>query len=163
MNSVVLQFTDFLRYVFVNPGQILSYLNAYFAKHMDSMQYCEEIENGFLFVFRDIEALKIRSQPLDSASLAQIDEAQLEKGNFFKSFFVSQSDFPPKGIEVEIRVVEGEPHDVMPFVKGFIKSVNPDIVIHDVDDRVINVEIPTYEIIQGYVNSLVRRFYLSTT
>ncbi|MHA1673138.1 MAG: hypothetical protein ACTSYI_05875 [Promethearchaeota archaeon] len=163
MSSIVLQFTDFLRFVFVNPGQILSYLNAYFAKHMDSMQYCEEIENGFLFVFRDIEAFKFRSQPLDPVTLTQIDEVQLEKGKFFKSFFVSQSDFPPKGIEVEIRVVEGESHDVMPFVKGFVKSVNPQIRIRDIDDRAIIVSIPTYRIIQGYVNSLVRRFYLSAT
>ncbi|MHA1618547.1 MAG: hypothetical protein ACTSVZ_04635 [Promethearchaeota archaeon] len=163
MNSVVLQFTDFLRFVFVNPGQILSYLNAYFAKHMDSMQYCEEIENGFLFVFRDIEAFKIRSKPLDPVTLVKIDEAQLEKGNFFKSFFVSQSKFPPEGIQVEIRVVEGEPPIVLPFVKEFVRSVNSKINIEDFNEKTLIVQIPTYSIIQGYVNSLVRRFYLSTT
>ena len=163
MSSIVLQFTDFLKFVFVNPSQILSYLNAYFAKHMDSMQYCEEIENGFLFVFRDLDAFKFRAQPLAPASLVQIEEAQLEKGNFFKSFFVSQSNFPSEGIQVEIRAVEGKPHIVLPIVKGFIKSVHSKINIRDFDEKTLIVQIPTYSVIQGYVNSLVRRFYLSTT
>ncbi|TFH29362.1 MAG: hypothetical protein E4G98_03960 [Promethearchaeota archaeon] len=162
MTAVVLQITDFFRYVFVNPGQILSYLNDYFAKNLDSMQYCEEIENGFLFVFRDIDAFTYRAKPLEPASLIQIEETQLEKGKFFQSFFVSQNDFPPEGIEIEIRVIEGEPPLIVPIAKKFVKSVNSQIIIHDIDERTINVQIPTYSTIQGYVNSLVRRFYLST-
>jgi hypothetical protein len=49
-SAVVLQITDFLRFVFKNPGRIFSYINDFFTKYMNSMQYCEETDNGFLFI-----------------------------------------------------------------------------------------------------------------
>ena len=94
MSSVVLQITDFFRFIFINPGHILSYLNDYFRKYMNSMQYCEEIKGGFLFIFRDFDAFKQRAQKLDSSTFENVDTAILAEGNFFKSFFVSRENFP---------------------------------------------------------------------
>ena len=56
-HQVILQISDFFKFFFVNPGMIFGYLNKFFEKKYDSMQYIEEIENGFLYVFKDFSGI----------------------------------------------------------------------------------------------------------
>ena len=127
---------------------------------MDSMQYCEEIEGGFLFIFRDFEAFKQRAEPLDPATFGKVDAEILTEGNFFQSFFVAPEHFPGQGINIEIKVVSGDPAQIIPFLYGFIESVHKDINIRKTLENTIIFHIPTYDIIQLYSNSLLHRFYL---
>lgn len=127
------------------------------------MQYCEGIENGFLFVFKDFDAFKFRGAPIQKEMLTEIPAPLMEKMEFFKSFFIPQHKFPSEGIEIEIKVVTGDPSQIMPVAKNFILSVDPDIIISYPDSKTLVMKVPRYEIIQNYVNSLVRRFYLSLT
>lgn len=162
MDQVVLQFTDFFRYVFLNPTRILAYLNSFFAKYMNSIQYCEETENGFLFIFQDFEAFQKRAQPIQapklvSPDLQQIPEDQIQ---FFQGFFIKKEDFPAEGVEIEVKIIQGDPKAVKPIMNAFIHSVNASISIRDIDESTIVFHIQKYDIIQAYVNSLLHRFYL---
>ncbi|RLI65539.1 MAG: hypothetical protein DRO88_04235 [Promethearchaeia archaeon] len=159
-SRIVLQITDFLQYIFINSDQILHYLNQYFEKHMNSMQYCEGTDNGFLFIFRDIEAFKIRASPIKLEMLDEIPKPLMDKMDFFQSFFIPKHKFPLEGIEVEIKVVAGVPAEVKKISEKFILSISPKIIITHLDAQTLVMKIQSYEIVQLYVNSLVRRFYL---
>ena len=161
MSQVILEISDFFKYCFVNPGMIIGYLNQFFTTRLNSMQYIEEYRNGFLFVFKDFDSFKIRSQPLMTKDLTKVPMVQKED-NFFTKFFVPQDQFPEDGIELEIKIIEGDKAKVIPFLERFIHSVSPVIKIISDEEKNLHFTIPRYEIIQKYANSLMRRFYLDS-
>jgi hypothetical protein len=161
MSQVILEISDFFKYCFVNPGMIIGYLNQFFTTRLNSMQYIEEYRHGFLFVFKDFDSFKIRAQPLMAKDLAEPSISQQED-SFFTKFFVPQEQFPENGIDLEIKVVEGDKTKVIPFLESFIHSVSPAIEISKDEEQNLNFNIPKYEIIQKYANSLMRRFYLTS-
>ena len=161
MSQVILEISDFFKYCFVNPGMIIGYLNQFFTTRLNSRQYIEEYRHGFLFVFKDFDSFKIRSHPLMAKDLAEPSISQ-EEDNFFTKFFVPRDQFPEGGIELEIKIVEGDKTEVFPFLKQFIHSVSTTIDIVLDDEQNIHFTIPNYEIIRKYANSLMRRFYTTS-
>lgn len=160
MNQIVLKITDVNRNVLVNASRILSYLNRFFIKYMNSMQYCEDLEDGFLFIFRDMDALKYRTKPIKPELLKEVKPSRLPRVNFFKYFFVSKKNFPAQGVNLQVDVVSGPPEGVMPLVKNFILSVDKGISFKELTPSKLNFHISTYSIIQNYINSLINRFYI---
>ena len=157
--QVILQISDFFKFFFVNPGLIFGYLNDIFEKKYNSMQYIEEIENGFLFVFKDFESFKIRSMPLIKADLKEIKSNNYEQSNFFQKFFIPKEKFPKEGITLEIKIISGEKLKIIPYLKNFIHSVGQNINIEINDDQNLYFKIPDFDIIKKYANSLMNRFY----
>ena len=161
MGQVILEISDFFKYCFVNPGMIIGYLNQFFTTRLNSMQYIEEYRHGFLFVFKDFHSFKFRTQPLVAADLTEIHGSEQQE-KFFTKFFVPQEQFPEDGIELEIKIVEGDPMEVIPFLQNFILSISPTIELICNEKHTLHFTIPRYEIIQKYANSLMRRFYLDS-
>lgn len=159
MEQIVLQISDVNNNVFVNPSRILSYLNRFFVKHMNSMQYCEDLANGFLFIFRDLEAFKIRAKPLSPAVLKNLSP-KIPRVNFFQFFFVSAKKFPIEGVDVQIKIVSGDPEATIPLAKAFISSVDSRITYKILNPTTFNFHISSHQIIQKYLNSLLRRFFI---
>ncbi|WP_371802594.1 hypothetical protein [Candidatus Lokiarchaeum ossiferum] len=159
MDQIVLQISDVNNNVFVNPGRILSYLNRFFVKYMNSMQYCEDLANGFLFIFQNLEAFKIRTKPLAPAILKNVNP-KVPRVNFFQFFFVSAKNFPPEGVDVQIKVVSGNPKEVIPRTQAFILSVDSRITFKRLNTTTFNFHVKSYQIIQKYLNSLLRRFFI---
>jgi len=158
-HQVILQFSDFFKFFFVNPGMIFGYLNDIFEKKYNSMQYIEEIENGFLFVFKDLESFKIRATPLIKADLKEIKTNNNDQSNFFLKFFIPKEKFPKEGIIIEINIVSGDKSKIIPFLKNFIHSVSQNINIEIDDVQNLYFKIQDFEVIQKYANSLMNRFY----
>ncbi|MHA1719446.1 MAG: hypothetical protein ACTSXK_07970 [Promethearchaeota archaeon] len=127
---------------------------------MSSMQYCEDLADGFLFVFRDFEALKIRTKPLTPDLLENINTKVFSSVNFFKFFFVSRKNFPSQGVDIQVKVEQGIPDQVLPYVQAFLSSVDSRITFTEISPDILLFHISTYDIIHKYLNSLIRRFYL---
>jgi len=157
--QVILQISDFFKFFFVNPGLIFGYLNDMFEKKYDSMQYIEEIENGFLFVFKDFESFKFRAAPLIKSDLKEIKRNNTTESNFFQKFFIPKEEFPKEGITLEIKITSGEKLKIIPFLKDFIHSVSQNINIEIDDEQNLYFEIKDFEVIKKYANSLMNRFY----
>ncbi len=160
MDQIVLQISALHQNFFVNAGRIMSYLNRFFIKYMDSMQYCEDLANGFLFIFRDFDAFKIRTEPLPPSVLKDINTKFLPGVNFFKYFFVPPKKFPSEGADIQVKVVTGNPEQTLPLVKAFVLSIDRRISIQDLLPDTFLFHVPSYSIIQKYLNSLIRRFYI---
>jgi hypothetical protein len=160
MKQIVLQITDIHQNVFVNAGRILAYLNQFFMKYMNAMQYCENLENGSLFIFQNFEAFVHRTLPLSPLVLKEVPPRKIPRINFFKYFFLSKKRFPSNGIELHVKAVFGDPQLVLPLVKKFIQSVDKRISFRDIDARTILFHVPHYEILQKYLNSLIHRFWI---
>jgi len=123
------------------------------------MQYIEEIENGFLFVFKDFESFKIRSTPLIKADLKEIKSDNQEQSNFFQKFFIPKEKFPKEGIIMEIKIISGEKLKIIPFLRNFIHSIDQNIKIEINDEQNLYFKIHDFDIIKKYANSLMNRFY----
>ena len=123
------------------------------------MQYIEEIENGFLFVFKDFESFKIRAAPLIKSDLKEIKSNNDEQSNFFQKFFIPKENFPDEGIKLEIKIISGDNLKIIPFLKSFIHSVSQTIKIEIDNEQNLYFEIKDFEIIKKYSNSLMNRFY----
>ena len=159
VHQVILQISDFFKFFFVNPGLIFGYLNDIFEKKYNSMQYIEEIENGFLFVFKDFESFKIRATPLIKSDLKEIKSNNDDQSNFFQKFFIPKEKFPKGGITLEIKIISGEKLKIIPLLKDFIHSVGQNIKIKINDEQNLYFKIPDFDIIKKYANSLMNRFY----
>ena len=162
-DQVILQINDFFKFFFVNPGMIFGYLNDIFEKKYNSMQYIEEIENGFLFVFKDFESFKIRSTPLIKADLKEIKSNNHDQSNFFLKFFIPKEEFPKDGIIIEIKIISGDKSKIIPFLKDFIYSVSQNINIEIDNEQNLFFKIQDFDVIQKYANSLMNRFYKTKT
>ena len=158
-HQVILQISDFFKFFFVNPGLIFGYLNDLFEKKYNSMQYIEEIENGFLFVFKDFESFKIRSTPLLQVDLKKNKSNNQDQSNFFQKFFIPKEEFPKEGIILEIKITSGEKLKIIPFLKDFIHSVGQNIKIVINNEQNLYFKIHDFDIIKKYANSLMNRFY----
>ena len=158
-HQVILEISDFFKFFFVNPGMIFGYLNGIFEKKYDSMQYIEEIENGFLFVFKDFESFKIRATPLIKADLKEIKSNNQDQSNFFLKFFIPKEKFPKEGVKLKIKIISGKKVDIIPYIEKFIHSVSQNIKIEVNDYQDIYFEIQNFEDIMKYANSLMNRYY----
>lgn len=158
MNQVVLQIIDPDHILFINPGRILTYLNRFFLKYMDGMQYCEELSNGFLFIFRDWESFLFRTKPILAEQLKPATSHFLKGVNFYKFFFIGRKKFPVKGIDVQVKIITGDPKMVFPRVEKFIYSVDKRITITYPNQKILNFHIDDFAILEKYQNSLMNRF-----
>ncbi|QEE17359.1 hypothetical protein DSAG12_03192 [Promethearchaeum syntrophicum] len=156
---VILRISDFFKFFFVNPGLIFGYLNDIFEKKYQSMQYIEELENGFLFVFKDIESFKKRAKPLIKEELKEITNNDTSAMNFFQKFFIPKEKFPKEGIILEIEIISGDKSEIVPFLKNFIYSVSQNINIKIDNEQNLLFKILDFDIIKKYANSLMNRFY----
>ncbi len=158
-DQVILQISDFFKFFFVNPGMIFGYLNDIFEKKYDSMQYIEEIENGFLFVFKDFESFKFRAAPLIKSDLKEKKSNDTNESNFFQKFFIPKEEFPKEGVKLEIKIISGDKLKTIPIIKNFIYSINQNIEIEIDNKQNLFFKIQNFEDIEKYANSLMNRFY----
>ncbi len=157
--QVILQISDFYKFFFVNPGLIFGYLNDLFEKKFNSMQYIEEIENGFLFVFRDFESFKFRAKPLMKSDFKENKSKNQDQSNFFQKFFIPKEIFPEEGAKLEIKIISGNKLKIIPIIKNFIYSINQNIKIEIDDEQNLYFIIQNFDDIMKYANSLMNRFY----
>ncbi len=158
-DQVILQISDFYKFFFVNPGLIFGYLNDFFEKKYNSMQYIEEIENGFLFVFKDFESFKFRAKPLIKSDLIEIKGNNNDQSNFFQKFFIPKEKFPKEGVKLEIKIISGDKLKIIPLLKNFIHSVSKNIKIEIDEEQNLYFKIQNFDDIKKYANSLMNRFY----
>jgi len=158
-DQVILQISDFYKYFFVNPGLIFGYLNDLFEKKYNSMQYIEEIENGFLFVFKDFESFKFRAKPLIKSDFKEIKSNNHDQSNFFQKFFIPKEKFPKEGVKLEIKIISGNKLKTIPIIKNFIYSINQNIKIEIDDNQNLYIIVKNFDDIKKYANSLMNRFY----
>ena len=158
-NQVILEVNDFFKFFFVKPKLIFDYLNDQFEKKYNSTMYIEEIENGFLFVFKDFESFKIRAKPLKKSDLEEIEGDNSSESNFFKKFFIPKEKFPEEGVKLKIKIISGDKLKIIPHIKNFISSVSQNIEISVNDKNDIYFEIQDFDDIMKYANSLMNRYY----
>ena len=158
-DQVILQISDFYKFFFINPGMIFGYLNDLFEKKYNSMQYIEEIENGFLFVFKDFESFKFRAKPLIKSDLKEIKSNNNDQSNFFQKFFIPKEKFPKEGVKLEIKIISGDKLKTIPIIKNFIYSINQNIKIEIDDEQNLYIIVQNFVDIKKYANSLMNRFY----
>ena len=156
---VILEISDFFKFFFVNPRLIFGYLNDQFEKNYNSMMYIEEIENGFLYVFKDFESMKIRSKPIAELDFKEIKSDNSSESNFFQKFFIPKEEFPKKGVIIDVKIISGNKLEIIPYVKDFIHSIGQNIKIEVDDDQNLFFEIKDFDDIQRYANSLMNRYY----
>ncbi len=146
-------------FFFINPGMIFGYLNDIFEKKYDSMQYIEEIENGFLFVFKDFESFKFRAKPLIISDFNEIKNNNTNESNFFQKFFIPKEKFPKEGVRLEIKIISEDKLKIIPIIKNFIYSINQNIEIEIDNEQNLYFKIQNFDVIKKYANSLMNRFY----
>ncbi len=158
-DQVILEISDFFKFFFVDPRLIFSYLNDVFEKKYNSMIYIEEIENGFLFVFKDFESLKIRAKPLTKSDFKEIRSNNIDESNFFQKFFIPKEEFPKEGVILYIKIISGNKSKIIPYIKNFIHSISQNVKIEIDDEQNLFFKIQHFDDIKKYANSLMNRYY----
>ncbi len=157
--QVILEISDFFKFFFINPKLIFGYLNDVFEKKYNSMIYIEEIENGFLFVFKDFESLKIRAKPLIKSDFKEIKSDNTSESSFFKKFFIPKEKFPEEGVKLYVKIISGDNSKIIPLIKNFIHSINQNVKIEIDDEQNLFFKIQDFDDIKRYANSLMNRYY----
>ena len=101
--QVILQISDFFKFFIVNPGLIFRYLNDFFGKNYNSMLFIEEIQGGFLFVFKDFESFKIRATPLTNSDLKELKNDNTSESIFFQKFSVRKKNLQKRALHWRLR------------------------------------------------------------
>ena len=158
-DQVILEISDFFKFFFIKPRLIFGYLNDVFEKKYNSMIYIEEIENGFLFVFKDLESLKIRAKPLIKSDFKKIKSDNSSESSFFKKFFIPKEEFPKEGVNLYIKIISGDKLKIIPLIKKFIHSISQNVKIEIDEDQNIFFRIQDFDDIKKYANSLMNRYY----
>ena len=158
-HQVILEISDFFKFFFVNPRLIIGYLNDVFEKKYNSMIYIEEIENRFLFVFKDFESFKIRAKPLTKSDLKEIKKDNTSESNFFHKYFIPKEEFPKDGITLVIKIITGKNSKIIPLLKNFIHSISQIIKIEIDNENNIFFKIQDFDVIKKYANSVMNRYY----
>ncbi len=158
--QVILEISDFFKFFFVNSRLIFGYLNDVYEKKYNSIMYFEEIENGFLFVFKDFESFKLRAKPLEESDLKEIKTDNISESNFFQKFFIPKEKFPKDGITIVIKIITGNKSKLIPIIKNFIHSINQNIEIEIDSETNLFFKIQDFEDIKKYANSLMNRYYI---
>lgn len=128
---------------------LINYLNSTFHQ---SRYFMEQIEDGFLVFFKDLQTF---NQTWDLFPPELLDRAyQMTDPNFIISSLSSKYEFPQKGIHFYLEPINIPLNLMFNPIKNFFLNLHPEICVTLLDFKLISIHFPTMNSVILYTNIL---------
>lgn len=129
----------------------IDYYNRFLAARDDNDLYLELMQDGFIFIYKDLEIFYKRVTPFTSQDQATMKAYKFSKDPFLMKLFIPRENFPKDGLRIHYSFVLGDPEKIYNRSVDYFKTISPRIQIIPSSPTDGDLFFPDYESILDYL------------
>jgi len=145
--------------LFFNVQKNLSFLNHNVLTQTQSHLYIEDIHDGLLYVYKNVELFELLNAPLSAPSLKKLLKSDFQGAQFFFNQIIKESNFPANGVILTFSVsgTADSVNKAIDLYKTYFESYQTtNISTKQVASDTIEVEFKNFMGLQLYAQRLSR-------
>ena len=158
-SNVIIKITTSFYPVFTNVNKFIGHLNHLISEYM----YVEQINKGFLYIFKDMNSFKKVLTPIKKSKL-EIAKSLPSYGEISDHSLIQGAllgvKYPSSGITITYEFITQNSSKMIKTIKTYFESVHKDIKIVIISNKTIEIKFPTLETGKSYANALLYSLHI---
>jgi len=158
-SNVIIKVTTSFYPVFTNVNKFIGHLNHLISEYM----YVEQINKGFLYIFKDMNSFKKVLTPIKKSKL-EIAKSLPSYGEISDHSLIQGAllgvKYPSSGITITYEFITQNSSKMIKTIKTYFESVHKDINIVIISNKTIEIKFPTLETGKSYANALLYSLHI---
>jgi hypothetical protein len=156
--SIIIEFKTDRDNIFDNVHKYSSFLNHLLSKHLKSAFFIENIENGVIYFFKNIDNFYATNLPYDESIVEEYERKKIKKHEKFEIMGENlypnelKENFPKEGVNFYVNLIKGDSKKIIPTSTKHFKSFDKEnIEIEKISDISIKIIFKTEKALGTYL------------
>ena len=159
-SNVIIKVTTSYYPIFANVNKFIAHLNHLIAEFM----YIENIDNGFLYIFKDMNSFLRVISPL-KRNKKEIAKSLPSYGEINSQSLIQGAllgiRYPSSGITITYEFITKNTSEMIKPIEKYFESVHKDIKIEITSEKIVEIKFPTIETGKSYANALLYSLHIT--